>query len=171
MGSSPFPYLVSALQGNMRRSTPKGSLYHPAQCRSSASITPRFGQGNLCPSAATSTGSTAAIARRASTICATHNHLLFEPHTSIVPSPRPLSARRRFAASCRSSSSSHHPGKMTAQKIDGTAIAKKIRERLGEEIKKKQETNPRYKPSLRIIQVGDRSDSSEQLPFLLVRRV
>lgn len=49
---------------------------------------------------------------------------------------------------------------MTATKIDGTAIAKSIRERLGAEIKKKQESNPRYKPSLKIVQVGDRSDSS-----------
>jgi hypothetical protein len=41
---------------------------------------------------------------------------------------------------------------MTATKIDGTAIARSIRERLGGEIKKKQETNPRYKPSLKIVQ-------------------
>ncbi|KAF2119229.1 formate--tetrahydrofolate ligase-domain-containing protein [Lophiotrema nucula] len=49
---------------------------------------------------------------------------------------------------------------MTATKIDGTAIARSIRERLGKQIKKTQATNPRYKPSLKIIQVGDRSDSS-----------
>ncbi|OCL05841.1 putative C-1-tetrahydrofolate synthase mitochondrial precursor [Glonium stellatum] len=49
---------------------------------------------------------------------------------------------------------------MTATKIDGTAIAKSIRERLGADIKKKQESNPRYRPSLKIVQVGDRSDSS-----------
>ena len=49
---------------------------------------------------------------------------------------------------------------MAAEKIDGTAIAKSIREKINAEIKKIQETNPRYKPSLTIIQVGDRSDSS-----------
>ncbi|KAK3076595.1 mitochondrial C1- tetrahydrofolate synthase precursor, partial [Coniosporium uncinatum] len=49
---------------------------------------------------------------------------------------------------------------MAGQKIDGTAIAKSIRERINGDIKKKQEVNPRYKPSLKIIQVGDRSDSS-----------
>lgn len=49
---------------------------------------------------------------------------------------------------------------MTATKIDGTAIAKAIRERLHAEIEATQKTNPRYKPSLKIIQVGDRSDSS-----------
>ncbi|KAG9734806.1 hypothetical protein KCV02_g17636, partial [Aureobasidium melanogenum] len=49
---------------------------------------------------------------------------------------------------------------MTAQKIDGTAIAKSIRERINQEITEKQAANPRYKPSLKIVQVGDRSDSS-----------
>lgn len=49
---------------------------------------------------------------------------------------------------------------MAAEKIDGTAIAKNIREQINAEIKKTQETNPRYKPSLIIVQVGDRSDSS-----------
>jgi len=41
---------------------------------------------------------------------------------------------------------------MVAQKIDGTAIAKSIRERLNSNIQQKQEKNPRYKPSLIIIQ-------------------
>ncbi|KAK7215519.1 hypothetical protein V2G26_003522 [Clonostachys chloroleuca] len=49
---------------------------------------------------------------------------------------------------------------MVAVKIDGTAIAKNIRERLGTEIAEKQKLNPRYKPTLKIIQVGDRSDST-----------
>ncbi|KAK8048896.1 formate--tetrahydrofolate ligase-domain-containing protein [Apiospora phragmitis] len=49
---------------------------------------------------------------------------------------------------------------MTAMKLDGNAIAKKIRERLAGEVAKKQEINPRYKPCLKIIQVGDRSDST-----------
>ncbi|KAI9805741.1 MAG: tetrahydrofolate synthase [Piccolia ochrophora] len=49
---------------------------------------------------------------------------------------------------------------MAGTKIDGTAIAKSIRERIRNEIQDHQATNPRYKPSLTIIQVGDRSDSS-----------
>lgn len=49
---------------------------------------------------------------------------------------------------------------MAAEKIDGTAIAKRVRDRINADIKKIQETNPRYKPSLTIVQVGDRSDSS-----------
>lgn len=49
---------------------------------------------------------------------------------------------------------------MTASTIDGNAIAKSIRERLGNEVKQKQTANPRYRPSLKIVQVGDRSDSS-----------
>ena len=50
--------------------------------------------------------------------------------------------------------------KMAATRIDGTAIAKSIRERISADIKKTQDTNPRYQPSLKIIQVGERSDSS-----------
>lgn len=49
---------------------------------------------------------------------------------------------------------------MTATKIDGTAIAKALRQRIGDEIAQKQAKNPRYQPSLVIIQVGDRQDSS-----------
>lgn len=49
---------------------------------------------------------------------------------------------------------------MAAQKIDGNAVARSIREKLHAEIHDKQQLNPRYKPALRIIQVGDRSDSS-----------
>ena len=49
---------------------------------------------------------------------------------------------------------------MTATKIDGTAIAKDIRTRIAHEIADKQAKNPRYKPGLVIIQVGERSDSS-----------
>lgn len=41
---------------------------------------------------------------------------------------------------------------MTATKIDGNAIAKNIRERLHAEIEATQRSNPRYKPSLKIIQ-------------------
>jgi methylenetetrahydrofolate dehydrogenase (NADP+) / methenyltetrahydrofolate cyclohydrolase / formyltetrahydrofolate synthetase len=49
---------------------------------------------------------------------------------------------------------------MVGMKIDGTAIAKKIRERLHAEIEQTQRTNPRFKPSLKILQIGDRPDSS-----------
>jgi 16S rRNA U1498 N3-methylase RsmE len=41
---------------------------------------------------------------------------------------------------------------MVAQKLDGTAVAKSVREKLNAQIKEKQEKNPRYKPSLVIIQ-------------------
>jgi methylenetetrahydrofolate dehydrogenase (NADP+)/methenyltetrahydrofolate cyclohydrolase/formyltetrahydrofolate synthetase len=41
---------------------------------------------------------------------------------------------------------------MPAQKIDGTAIAKEIREKIYADIQLKQESNPRYKPSLVIVQ-------------------
>jgi methylenetetrahydrofolate dehydrogenase (NADP+)/methenyltetrahydrofolate cyclohydrolase/formyltetrahydrofolate synthetase len=41
---------------------------------------------------------------------------------------------------------------MGAQLIDGTAIAKDIRESINADIRKKQQANPRYKPCLVIIQ-------------------
>ena len=44
------------------------------------------------------------------------------------------------------------PCAMTATKIDGTAIARSIRERLGAQIQQRQQTNARYRPSLKIVQ-------------------
>lgn len=41
---------------------------------------------------------------------------------------------------------------MGAQRLDGNAIAKAIRERLASEIAEKQKLNPRYNPCLKIIQ-------------------
>jgi methylenetetrahydrofolate dehydrogenase (NADP+)/methenyltetrahydrofolate cyclohydrolase/formyltetrahydrofolate synthetase len=49
---------------------------------------------------------------------------------------------------------------MPATKLDGTAIAKGIRDQIAKDIAEKQSKNPRYKPSLVIIQVGGRGDSS-----------
>jgi methylenetetrahydrofolate dehydrogenase (NADP+)/methenyltetrahydrofolate cyclohydrolase/formyltetrahydrofolate synthetase len=87
--------------------------------------------------------------------------------------PRPSLSRRSFSSTSTV---------MGATKIDGTAIAKSIREGLKAEIAKIQESNPRFKPSLVIFQgtfsqtsstrlgggtdiasilVGNRSDSSE----------
>lgn len=92
------------------------------------------------------------------------------PLSPSLPYPASSSQRRLFSSSTV----------MGALKLDGTAIAKAIRERLGAEIAEKQRLNPRYKPSLKIIQgicpshhchyhsqvtqanvfsVGDRSDS------------
>jgi methylenetetrahydrofolate dehydrogenase (NADP+)/methenyltetrahydrofolate cyclohydrolase/formyltetrahydrofolate synthetase len=39
-----------------------------------------------------------------------------------------------------------------AQRIDGTAVAKAIREKINADIHRKQETAPKYKPSLVIVQ-------------------
>ncbi|KAJ9650870.1 tetrahydrofolate synthase [Neophaeococcomyces mojaviensis] len=49
---------------------------------------------------------------------------------------------------------------MAGSKIDGTAVAKSIREKLHAQIQEAQKSNPRFKPNLKIIQVGDRQDSS-----------
>ncbi|ELQ40110.1 tetrahydrofolate synthase [Pyricularia oryzae] len=82
------------------------------------------------------------------------HHLHHLPRTS-SSSRGQFSQKRDFATSSSKPSSD-----MAAIKIDGTAIAKKIRERLHAEIDEKQAVNPHYKPCLNIIQVGDRSDSS-----------
>jgi hypothetical protein len=52
----------------------------------------------------------------------------------------------------RSRPFSNTPSAMTATKIDGTAIAKKIRERIHDQIAETQKINPRFTPSLKIIQ-------------------
>ncbi|KGQ09215.1 C-1-tetrahydrofolate synthase, cytoplasmic [Beauveria bassiana D1-5] len=44
------------------------------------------------------------------------------------------------------------PAAMVATKLDGNAIAKSIRERIGREIAERQKLNPRYRPSLKIVQ-------------------
>lgn len=46
---------------------------------------------------------------------------------------------------------------MTAIKLDGTAIAKSIREKLAAEIVEKQKVNPQYQPCLKIIQGPSRT--------------
>lgn len=52
----------------------------------------------------------------------------------------------------RSFSTARTPTAMTATKIDGTAIAKSIRDKLHAQIEETQKTNPRFQPSLKIIQ-------------------
>jgi len=44
---------------------------------------------------------------------------------------------------------------MVAEKIDGTAVARKIRDRINEEIVRKQKTDKRFRPALTIVQ-GER---------------
>ncbi|CEJ88534.1 Putative C-1-tetrahydrofolate synthase-like protein [[Torrubiella] hemipterigena] len=100
-------------------------------------------------------------------------------HPTIAPTatnPQSVFTRRRFLAASRlsplptTSSSlvssrnnrlfSTTTAAMVARQLDGTAIAKAIRERIGAEIAERQKANPRYQPCLKIIQIGDRSDSS-----------
>lgn len=61
-------------------------------------------------------------------------------HSFLAPT---ISQQRRFSST---------PAAMTATKIDGTAIAKKIRDKIHTDIENVQKTNPRFKPSLKIIQ-------------------
>lgn len=88
-----------------------------------------------------------------------------------VPPPSILGPRAASTSTTRkslvSSTSLHHPlqssvsrrcfsttpvAAMVATKLDGTAIAKSIRERLGVEIAERQKLNPRFKPCLKILQ-------------------
>jgi methylenetetrahydrofolate dehydrogenase (NADP+) / methenyltetrahydrofolate cyclohydrolase / formyltetrahydrofolate synthetase len=72
---------------------------------------------------------------------------IFSTYTRPLLSTQAAYSRNNQRASFSSTSIA-----MTAKKIDGTAIAKSIRERLHAEIKNTQKTNPRFKPSLKIIQ-------------------
>lgn len=69
---------------------------------------------------------------------------LYNQHLSRAP----FNTTRHFHLSPKNEK---HPT-MGATRLDGTAIAKGIRERLGAEIAEKQRLNPRYKPTLKIIQ-------------------
>ena len=100
---------------------------------------------------------------------ATRCHLRLRAFAHLCPptisARRPLhtdfASRRQFALSLLETRPfSTKTAMMAAEKIDGTAIAKGIRERINAEIKETQAKNPRYKPSLTIVQVGDRSDSN-----------
>jgi hypothetical protein len=75
------------------------------------------------------------------------------PGVFLQTSRAPLGGRRsrqRTVQSLRPFSSSSQ--NMAAIKIDGTAIAKRIREDLHAEILERRKANPHYKPSLKIIQ-------------------
>ncbi|KAI0102067.1 hypothetical protein GGR51DRAFT_302416 [Nemania sp. FL0031] len=90
------------------------------------------------------------------------------PHVSVSARVSSSSARSSFLSSRNlnsfqvQSSLFHQPGSlrsfstspstMTAIKVDGTAIAKSIREKLAAEVVEKQKLNPQYQPSLKIIQ-------------------
>lgn len=53
---------------------------------------------------------------------------------------------------------------MAAVKIDGTAIAKRIRESIHADIDEKKQSNPRYIPSLKIIQGAQTDPNAELTP-------
>jgi hypothetical protein len=74
--------------------------------------------------------------------------------SSSLLTPTSITSTSRFSPlyTPRNRDFSSTPFAMTATKIDGTAIAKGIRERLHAEIEATQKANPRYKPSLKIIQ-------------------
>jgi hypothetical protein len=78
--------------------------------------------------------------------------LAFSPWIFTTPNPHHITRSalsqppRLRAFSCSASTA------MPATKIDGTAIAKNVRERLRAEIAEKKAANPRFQPCLKIIQ-------------------
>lgn len=86
------------------------------------------------------------------------SHLL-TPTTTLTLRPRHGVHSFRFLSTSPSTAA------MAATKIDGTAIAKKIRERLRSEIAQVRDTNPRFRPSLKIIQ-GVYSPMLTEVPLL-----
>ncbi|KAL6859640.1 hypothetical protein J3F83DRAFT_320128 [Trichoderma novae-zelandiae] len=75
------------------------------------------------------------------------------PFSPSSPLPSPLLSTGRLPSILQQQRSfTTTAAAMVATKLDGNSIAKAIRERLGAEIAEKQKKNPRYRPSLRIIQ-------------------
>jgi len=72
--------------------------------------------------------------------------------TTIIATSTILSRKTHSVAAIQEELFGTGPDAMPATKIDGTAIAKSIRERIHKEIEATQKVNPRYKPSLKIIQ-------------------
>jgi hypothetical protein len=86
-------------------------------------------------------------------LSASYSYPAYKILSLLYPAAARVNASRYFSATASS---------MTATKIDGTAIAKSIREKLGAKIRERQGVNPRYKPSLKIVQ-------GEWLPLRRVR--
>jgi hypothetical protein len=79
-------------------------------------------------------------------------NLILSRSSPFTPTIRSSPSRSSLLYNPQHRSFSSTPFAMTATKIDGTAIAKSIREKLHAEIEATQKVNPRFKPSLKIIQ-------------------
>ncbi|ORY68804.1 uncharacterized protein BCR38DRAFT_139150 [Pseudomassariella vexata] len=100
----------------------------------------------------TDSSSSAPVRRRTSSCPLSNTRAKARRRTCSSSLSRPNStAPAVFTSASPRAFSTSYPA-MAATKIDGTAIAKKIRERLAAEIVDKQKINPRYKPCLKIIQ-------------------
>lgn len=104
------------------------------------------------------------LSRRIPLISAVKRHLTLSAHRGVCLNSVSLLSRssvsinqfpvvrRGSSVVSRSRSFSISVANMTASKIDGTAIAKDIREKLKNEIAELQTKNPRFKPNLVIYQ-------------------
>lgn len=123
---------------------------HPPVC-----IPPsRLSQSSSCRSSITRASSLLPRSRSitAASLTALHNNRPYSCLSRPATSSRIVSPCAHQSAARHKRSLSSTSVAMTATKIDGTAIAKGIRQKLHEEIESRQKSNPRYKPSLKIIQ-------------------
>lgn len=138
--------------------TPASNRNHhrsPVTVQHTARTAPR-----LCPTPtlnfSTSISNSAPSARRHTTICSSP---LSSRTTSHLRTTGAFLTSHDLGKSYFSTT-----GVMGATKIDGNATAKKIRERLHAEIDERQKVNPKYQPSLKIIQ-GESYQHSVTLDF------
>lgn len=103
------------------------------------------------------------LSRRIPLISVAKRHFIFSAHRGVCLTPVSLLVRspvslkqfpvhRGSLVVSRSRGFSISAANMTGSKIDGTAIAKDIREKLKNEIAELQTKNPRFKPNLIIYQ-------------------
>jgi methylenetetrahydrofolate dehydrogenase (NADP+)/methenyltetrahydrofolate cyclohydrolase/formyltetrahydrofolate synthetase len=76
----------------------------------------------------------------------------YRPRSSFYPFLTTASSLSPRISSLRPPARAFSSTIMVAEKIDGTAIAKRIRERINHEISERQKVSPRFMPSLTIVQ-------------------
>lgn len=138
--------------GNQPKVHPNPALLDAAAAAAAAVKTPRFCQSQTPFAAAAATTTPirrfTAIHNLLPSTCARPTSFFSSPphpsDTVTTPLGPPAGLGKAYFSSSRAI--------MGAVKIDGTAIAKRIRENLHAEIQEKKKINPRYAPSLNIIQ-------------------
>ena len=141
-------------QGSFNSHPPLSAVINSARNGTVAMLSAAAPRSHSCPSSVLSSA-------RASPLQSLAQTLPTAQYLYAAPSLPRLGITHRLASSLssallsrpdRSRTFSSTAATMVATKLDGTAIAKSIRERLAVEIAEKQVLNPRYKPNLKILQ-------------------